>query len=153
MCLQTPADNSKRAAELAAYFTHCALQPRHLAVALKSAITVFFKAELFSTCAIFCRRLLELNVPEKLATYARGALVRCEAKPSDAFQIDYDPRNPFDLCAMTFVPMYRGTKTVSCPYTGAKFTPECAGQVSPLAEIAKIGADASGLVISHTQVR
>ena len=151
--MQTPEDKPERAAELSAYFTHCTLQPRHLAIALQSAMTKFYKAKLFTTCATFCRRLLELNVPEKLAGKARQVLTVCEGTPTDAFSINYDPRNPFDLCAMTFVPIYRGSKTVSCPYTGAKFTPECAGKVSPLGEIAKIGADASGLVVSHTQVR
>jgi coatomer subunit alpha len=146
-------EQPERAAELVAYFTHCSLQPKHLAIALNLAMTVHYNAKLFTTCATFCRRLLELNVPEKMATKARQVLSACEANPTNAFNISYDPRNPFDLCAMTFVPMYRGTKTVSCPYTGAKFTPECAGKVSPLGGIAKIGADASGLVISHTQVR
>jgi coatomer subunit alpha len=116
-------------------------------------MTVHFKAKLYNTCATFCRRLLELNVPEAVATKARQALAVCEGNPTDAFKINYDPRNPFDLCAKTFVPMYRGSKTVSCPFTGAKFVPECAGQISPLGNVAKIGADASGLVISHTQVR
>jgi coatomer protein complex subunit alpha (xenin) len=146
-------DDPARAAELAAYFTHCLLQPKHLVIALRSAMTVCYKAKLFATCSTFCRRLLELNLPEQAASKARQVLSACEANPTDAFKINYDPRNPFDLCAMTFVPIYRGSRSVSCPYTGAKFVPECAGKISPLGEVAKIGADASGLLISHTQVR
>lgn len=145
--------NPARAAELAAYFTHCALEPKHLVIALRSAMTVCYKAKLYVTCATFCRRLLELNLPEQAAAKARQVLAACEANPTDAFEVNYDPRNPFDLCAMTFVPIYRGSKSVACPYTGAKFVPDCAGKVSPLGDVAKIGADASGLVISYTQVR
>lgn len=47
----------------------------------------------------------------------------------------------------------RGSKYVEDRYTGARFQPECAGQVSPLGDIVQIGADASGLLISPTQVR
>lgn len=35
--------------------------------------------------------------------------------------------------------------------TGARFQPKCEGQMSPLGEIVRIGADASGLMVSHTQ--
>lgn len=36
---------------------------------------------------------------------------------------------------------------------GARFQQECAGEVSPLGDFVKIGADASGLLISATQIR
>jgi coatomer subunit alpha len=98
------------------------------------------------------KRVIESINPARLRARAQVLSV-CEGNPTDAFKINYDPRNPFDLCAKTFVPMYRGSKTVPCPFTCAKFVPECAGQISPLGEVAKIGADASGLVVSHTQVR
>jgi len=77
----------------------------------------------------------------------------CEKSPTDSVAIAYDPRNPFDLCALTFTPLYKGARFVECPYTGARFSPECAGQLSPLGGIATIGADASGLVCSATQIR
>jgi coatomer protein complex subunit alpha (xenin) len=38
-------------------------------------------------------------------------------------------------------------------FTGARFQPECEGQVSPLGDMVRVGADASGLLISPTQVR
>jgi coatomer protein complex subunit alpha (xenin) len=47
----------------------------------------------------------------------------------------------------------RGSKYVEDRFTGARFQPECAGEISPVGEIVKIGADASGLLISPTQVR
>jgi hypothetical protein len=49
-------DDEGRNAELAAYFTHCRLQPVHTALSLRSAMTIFFKLKNFATCATFCRR-------------------------------------------------------------------------------------------------
>jgi coatomer subunit alpha len=69
-------DKPERAAELVAYFTHCALQPKHLAIALRSAMTKHFQAKLYVSCAAFCRRLLELNVPESIAGKARQVRAR-----------------------------------------------------------------------------
>ncbi|EFJ41149.1 hypothetical protein VOLCADRAFT_77684 [Volvox carteri f. nagariensis] len=144
-------DDMARNAELAAYFTHCRLQSVHLALSLRSAMTIFFKLKNFATCATFCRRLLELNAGAKIAEQARTVLAACEKNPSDAVKVNYDPRNPFDLCAITFTPIYKGSKYVEDPYTGARFVPDCKGQISPLGDFVRIGADASGLYISTSQ--
>lgn len=58
---QEEPDNVKRGLELAAYFTHCQLQPPHLQIALRSAIQVFTKAGNAGTAAKFARKLLDLN--------------------------------------------------------------------------------------------
>jgi coatomer protein complex subunit alpha (xenin) len=42
---------------------------------------------------------------------------------------------------------------VEDPYTGARFVPDCKGQISPLGDFVRIGADASGLLISPAQQR
>ncbi|KAG1674856.1 hypothetical protein FOA52_015244 [Chlamydomonas sp. UWO 241] len=141
------------AMELAAFFTHCNLQPVHLALSLRSAMTVFFKHNNKATCSSFCRRLLELNPGPKIAEQVRGVLATCEKSPTDALKINYDPRNPFDICSSTFTPIFKGSKYVEDAYTGARFQPECAGTLSPLGDFVKIGADASGLLVSATQVR
>lgn len=80
-------------------------------------------------------------------------LAACEQKPVDEVPVNYDPRNPFDICCITFTPIYRGSKFVEDRYTGARFQPECEGEISPVGEIVKVGADASGLLVSSTQVR
>ena len=46
----------------------------------------------------------------QLAQQARQVLAACEKSPTDAEQLDYDPRNPFDICSLTFTPIYRGNK-------------------------------------------
>lgn len=140
-----------RSAELAAYFTHCKLQNAHLKLALQVAMTNFYNRKLFASCASFAHRLLELDPPAKTATRARQVLAACEQNPEDAQAITYDPRNPFDLCPATFTPIYRGTQSIVCPYTDAKFAVECEGQLSPVGDLALIGKTASGLMCSHTQ--
>lgn len=146
-------DDIAHALELAAFFTHCNLQPVHLALSLRSAMTVFFKHGNRATCATFCRRLLELNPGPKIAEQVRGVLATCEKSPTDAIKINYDPRNPFDICSSTFSPIFKGSKYVEDPYTGARFQPQCEGQISPVGDFVKIGADASGLLVSATQIR
>ena len=43
-----------------------------------------------------------------MAQQARQVLAACEKTPTDAVTLDYDPRNPFDVCSVTFTPIYRG---------------------------------------------
>jgi hypothetical protein len=45
-------------------------------------------------------------------------LAACEKSPTDAVRINYDPRNPFDICSITFSPIYKGSKYAEDPYTG-----------------------------------
>lgn len=60
--------NVQRSLELAAYFTHCQLQPAQLQIALRSAINVFTKANNPAGAARFARRLLELKPDPKIVT-------------------------------------------------------------------------------------
>jgi coatomer subunit alpha len=65
---QDDPDNVKRSLELAAYFTHCQLQPPHMQIALRSAIGVFAKANNHATAARFAKRLLDLNPDPKIVS-------------------------------------------------------------------------------------
>lgn len=47
-----------------------------------------------------------------MAQQARQVLAACEQKPVDEVGVNYDPRNPFDICCITFTPIYRGSKFV-----------------------------------------
>lgn len=68
---QEDPDNVRRILELAAYFTHCQMQPAHLQIALRSAIGAFAKANNHATAAKFARRLLELNPDPKIVAQVR----------------------------------------------------------------------------------
>lgn len=53
------------------------------------------------------RRLLELNPGPKIAEQVRGVLATCDKAPTDVTKVNYDPRNPFDICSLTFSPIYK----------------------------------------------
>jgi len=147
-------DNPARQQELAAYFTHCNLQVPHLRLALLNAMTVCYKAKNLSTAANFARRLLETNpTVENQAKTARQVLAAAERNMTDALQLNYDFRNPFVICGATYVPIYRGQKDVSCPYCTSRFVPTQEGQLCSVCELSVVGADASGLLCSPSQIR
>uniref|UniRef100_A0A673MNS2 Coatomer subunit alpha n=1 Tax=Sinocyclocheilus rhinocerous TaxID=307959 RepID=A0A673MNS2_9TELE len=60
-------DQQKRLCEMAAYFTHCSLQPVHMVLVLRTALNLFFKLRNFKTAAGFARRLLELGPKPEVA--------------------------------------------------------------------------------------
>ncbi|KAK9758325.1 hypothetical protein RND81_01G223100 [Saponaria officinalis] len=147
-------DNPVRQQELAAYFTHCNLQLPHVRLALLTAMTNCYKAGNLSTAAIFARRLLDTNPTfEKQAKTARQVLQAAERNMKDSTQLNYDFRNPFVVCGATYVPIYRGQKDVSCPYCTSRFIPAQEGQICAVCDLAVVGADASGLLCSPSQIR
>lgn len=147
-------DDPVRQQELAAYFTHCKLQTPHLRLALQNAMTVCFKAKNLSTAANFARRLIETNPSnENQAKTARQVLQAAEKNMKDVSQLNYDFRNPFVVCGATYVPIYRGQKDVSCPYCSSRFVPSLEGTLCTVCDLAVVGADASGLLCSPTQIR
>jgi len=52
---------------MAAYFTHCNMQPVHMILTLRTAVNLFFKLKNFKTAASFARRLLELGPKPEIA--------------------------------------------------------------------------------------
>lgn len=138
-------DNTKRALELAAYFTHCKLQPSHMQIALRAAGQSFSKASNFLTAAKFARRLLDLNPDPKIAAQARQRVAAGERNPRDTVEVELDEFTPFEICGASFTPIYRGQPVVRCPYTDAAFKPEYKGLLDPLTTLTEIGVAASGL--------
>ncbi|KAI0327228.1 coatomer subunit alpha-2 [Cubamyces sp. BRFM 1775] len=138
-------DNVRRSLELAAYFTHCKLQPAHLQIALRSAIGVFAKANNHATAAKFARRLLDLNPDPKIVAQARQRIAAGDRNPRNAVEIDYDEFTEFEVCAASYTPIYKGSPAVRCPYTDAAYLPQYKGQLDPLTELTEIGASSAGL--------
>ena len=67
-------DDQKRICEMAAYFTHCNLQPVHQILTLRTACNLFFKLKNFKTAGSFARRLLELGPKPEVAQQTRKIL-------------------------------------------------------------------------------
>ena len=63
-----------RLCEMAAYFTHCNLQPVHQILTLRTACNLFFKLKNFKTSGSFARRLLELGPKPDVAQQTRKIL-------------------------------------------------------------------------------
>ncbi|KAJ3689879.1 hypothetical protein LUZ61_019043 [Rhynchospora tenuis] len=143
-------DDPVRQMELAAYFTNCKLQNVHKRLVLSSAMSICYSKKNKATAAHFATMLLDISPNEAMAKKARQVI---QAAQADEKELNYDFRNPFVVCGATFVPIYRGQKDVSCPYCGARFVPAVEGQICNICELAVVGADASGLLCSPTQVR
>ncbi|KAK6623727.1 hypothetical protein RUM43_009580 [Polyplax serrata] len=146
-------DEQKRLCEMAAYFTHCNLQPVHQILTLRTALNLFFKLKNYKTAASFGRRLLELGPRPEVATQARKILQACDKNLVDEYELLYDEHNPFSLCAQTYKPIYRGKPEEKCPLCGASFFPQFKGSVCNVCTVAEIGKDALGLKISPLQFR
>ena len=65
----------------------------------------------------------------------RKILAACEKTLTDAHQLNYDPHNPFDLCAASYVPLYRGRPVEKCPLSGACYCPTYKGQVCRVTQV------------------
>lgn len=146
-------EEKKRHCELAAYFSHCNLQPVHQILTLRTALNMFFKLKNYKTAASFARRLLELGPRPEVAQQARKILQACEVNLVDEHTLEYDEHNPFNLCAVTYKPIYKGKPEVKCPLCVASFLPTYKGTLCTVCEVAEVGKDVVGLRISPLQFR
>eukprot|EP00794_Sanderia_malayensis_P012655 gene12655-13955_t len=147
------AAHMKRICEMAAYFTHCNLQPVHLILTLRTALNLSFKMKNFKIAASFARRLLELGPKSDVAQQTRKILQACDKNPVDAVPLDYDELNPFSVCSISFKPVYRGKPQEKCPLCQATYTPEQKGKICLVCKVAEIGKTGQGLKISMSQFR
>lgn len=139
-------------------------------IALRSAISVFAKANNQAHAARFAKRLLELKPDPKIVAQvcvfleyvlrylvfiffffclqARQRIAAGDRNPRNAVEISYDEFSPFEICAATYTPIYKGSPSVHCPYTDATYLPQFKGNLDPLVQLAEIGASGSGLPAS-----
>lgn len=146
-------DEQKRLCEMAAYFTHCNLQPVHQILVLRTALNLFFKLKNYKTAATFARRLLELGPRPDVATQTRKILQACDKNPVDTHSLQYDEHNPFTVCGVSYKPLYRGKPQEKCPLCQASFCPEYKGVVCTVCKVAEVGKDSIGLRVSPLQFR
>ncbi|CAG0918030.1 unnamed protein product [Notodromas monacha] len=149
---KTSIEDQRRVCEMAAYFTHVQLQPAHLILTLRTALSVSFKLKCFRTAGGFARRLLELGPKPEIAQQARKFLAACEKTPVDEERLEYDEHNPFSVCGYDHVPIYRGKPEEKCPFCGAVYLPKHGGKLCAVCGVSEIGKDASGLRIATSQM-
>jgi len=144
---QTP-EQQKRICEMAAYFTHCNLQPVHLVLTLRTALNLAFKIKNFKLASSFARRLLELGPKPEVAQQTRKILQACDKNPTNAVKFDYDELNPFSVCAISYTPIYRGKPEEKCPLCQASYKPEYKGTICKICKVSEVGRPSSGLKIT-----
>jgi len=140
-----PASDALRGAELAAYFTKCKIQNKHLLLGLKAAMTTSFKLDNFIYAAGFANRILKMSPQENLAKQAKLALQTKDQKPYNKQEMRYDEKNMFVICNGTFTPIYAGGEKTQCAYCGSTYQPTYTGQLCSVCQIGKIGGSALGL--------
>uniref|UniRef100_H2YWH8 Uncharacterized protein n=1 Tax=Ciona savignyi TaxID=51511 RepID=H2YWH8_CIOSA len=146
-------DEQKRICEMAAYLTHCQWQPVHLILALRTAQNLFFKLKNYKGAAIFARRLLDLGPKPDVAMQTRKIIAACDKNPRDTHELRYDAHNPFDICAASYIPIYRGKPIEKCPLSGACYDPTFKGETCRVTSCTEIGKSCMGLRVSSIQFR
>lgn len=147
-----------RMLELSAYFTHCALQPAHLTLALKSAMASAFKNKNFVNAASFARRLLDMPEmsSEKNAdarTKAQKVLQKSEQQGRNEHDISYEERNPFTLDCAILKPIYKGAPSSKCSYCSSTYAADYKGKVCLTCQVCTVGVDTVGLVTQSASNR
>lgn len=136
--------------ELAAYFTHCNLQPAHLALALNVAMSQTYKGGNFINAAAFARRILELPegaaAKSDLRSKAVVVLKKSEEKARNDHKLDYDERNPFEIACDELTPLYKGTLSTQCAYCGAYYHASYKGGRCEICKLSSVGVETLGLV-------
>jgi coatomer protein complex subunit alpha (xenin) len=143
--------DTARGLELAAYFTHCNLQPAHLTLALKTAMASAFKSKNYVNAASFARRLLEMPdmSSEKNAdarSKAQKVVQKSEQQGRNEFEIDYDEKNPFNIDCFNLKPLYKGTVSIKCSYCQSCYAASYKGKLCLTCGICSVGLDTVGLV-------
>lgn len=146
-------EEQKRLCEMAAYFSHCKLQPIHQILTLRTALNMFFKLKNYKTAASFANRLLELGPRPEVSQQVRKILQACEVNPIDEHKLDYDEFNPFKICGYSFKPLYRGKPEVICPFCATSYDPKYKDKLCNVCVLSQIGKESIGLRISSVQFR
>ena len=107
--------DANRNCELAAYFTHCDLQPQHLLLTLKSAMTTSYKLKNLKDAGSFARRLLDTGLAKpELVQKAKKIMKTSDKTPTNEVDLNYDALNPFTIAGDVYQPIYQGKPTVRC---------------------------------------
>lgn len=146
------AQDPVRSTELAAFFTHCNLQPVHLLLALRSAMGVAFKHKNYITAAGFARRLLELPDMNSernadLRVKATKVLQKSEQMARNEHELGYNESTSFTIDCEKFTAIQAGTASIKCSYCGSTYEGDSMkNKVCLTCGFATVGVQTIGLV-------
>lgn len=113
-------------------------------------MSLWSKAQNYSTAAVFARRILALDPSEakvttQVTTQARSIISQGDRSPQDALPTAYDHFTEFEVCAASLTPIYKGSRSVKSLFAGATYKPEFGGSICRVDEVSEIGGSGSGL--------
>jgi len=115
-------------------------------LSLVSAMSVHFKNDNFLTAVSFAKRLKKISPPQNLAQQADYVLKTSETKQTNKYpQLNYDEKNPFNVCSLSLTPIYSGSDSINCPFCGAFYLPQFKDNLCVICNISSIGKSCSGL--------
>lgn len=85
---KSSAEEQQRSLELAAYFTHCELQPGHQILTLRTAVNLAFKMKNYKMAMSFGRRLLNLGPRPEVAQNIRKVVQVCYRQYYCGLEVD-----------------------------------------------------------------
>jgi coatomer protein complex subunit alpha (xenin) len=71
----------------------------------------------------------------------------CDKTPTDEYKLEYDEFNPFDICAATYKPIYRGQEKEDCPFCQAKYQKSYKDTVCRICKVGLVGKSVQGIKI------
>lgn len=148
-------EDHKRNCELAAYFTRLDLS-KHKTKVLEEALKVFLarpkelnyhKTRAASKIATnLLNRIGSDTKKAKMIAYAEKVKSSYDAQVDLDIKLDYDDLNPYDLCAGTFTPIWKGNKLGSCPLCRANYKLEYEDEsLCKVCKVAYIGIKGDGI--------
>ena len=153
-------EDFKRTCELAAYFSNLKMS-KHGGRVLEEALKVFMRKGLprefqrTAAAASIARRFLQhpssCNATKaKLVEDAEKIKASYDAQVDERLGLDFDDKNPYNLCAASYKPIRKGEKRVECPLCDAKYRPEYRREVCKICTISEVSKDCSGIQFEMT---
>ncbi|EAX99369.1 cotamer alpha, putative [Trichomonas vaginalis G3] len=138
--------NIKRQVEYSMYMTHCKLLSIHESICLRSALKQSLKHKCNHCAICISRRMIDFG-NDKLRELGLQTLQVTGNSAVDSIQVDYNEKVPFELCCYSFVPIYRGTKSIFCPLCKSSFLSRYKGKLCPVCNLCEIGYESKGLTL------
>jgi len=95
--------------------------------------------------ANFARRLLELEPKADVTAQAKKVIMHSESNNENSSPLNYNDKNPFVVCGISFTPIYRGNPIACCSFCQSNYLPVHKGKLCPNCNLSEIGKEVSGL--------
>jgi coatomer protein complex subunit alpha (xenin) len=147
-------DNVKKA-KLAVLFAECKLQPEHMFIGYRVAITSQRSVNNFKTAGIYCRKFLELAQTQKVPPHIEGLipqvrelLMACEREEKDSNALGFEIRSGSQICSGSFGIISLGDSSLKCELCSSSYTAPFQKQLCSTCQLSSVGASVDGSFLS-----